>query len=349
MRFIYAVALCTACTIARGDAPTVQVDINAEKPPKLISAYNLFKDNANQVPNDRVIPYDLNTPLFSDYAAKHRFVWMPNGTSAKYDGKEAFDFPVGTVLIKSFSFLRDIRDPSKGERIVETRLLIHKPKGWVGLPYLWKEDMSDAELKIAGKQVDVTWTHYDGKERTNKYIVPNTNQCMACHENAKKMQPIGPKARHLNREYTYSDGSENQLARWAKLDYLSGAPTPDKCPKAPVWDDPKSGSLDSRARIWLDINCAHCHNPKGSAHPSGLDLSIFQTDPYRIGVNKTPVAAGRGAGGYFHAIEPGKPDESIMVFRIESTDPGIMMPQLPRKLVDEEGVSLIKEWIAGMK
>ena len=187
MRSLCAAAICAVCTLAQAETPPVQVDIGAEKPPKLLSAYHLFKDNAKQIPNDGVIPYDLNTPLFSDYAEKHRFVWMPKGAPAKYDNTEAFDFPVGTVLIKTFSFLHDIRDASKGERIVETRLLIRKPKGWIGLPYVWKDDMSDAELKIAGKQVAVTWTHYDGKERSNKYIVPNTNQCISCHENAKKL------------------------------------------------------------------------------------------------------------------------------------------------------------------
>ena len=327
----------------------VTVDLTAKKPPKLISEFNLFKDNAKQIPNDGVVPYDLNSPLFSDYASKYRFVWMPEGTSAKYDEQEAFSFPVGTIIVKTFSFPHDMRDPSKGEHIVETRLLIHKPEGWIGLPYVWKPDMSDAELKIAGKQVDVKWIHTDGSERSNRYIVPNTNQCMSCHENAKTLQPIGPKARHLNKSYQYAEGEENQLTHWAKIGYLTGVPAPESAPKAAVWDHPETGTLDARARAWLDINCAHCHNPKGAASPSGLDLTILQNDPFKLGVMKPPVAAGRAAVDRLYSIVPGKPDASILVYRLETTDPGIMMPQLPRKLVDEEGVALIREWIAGMK
>jgi mono/diheme cytochrome c family protein len=116
-----------------------------------------------------------------------------------------------------------------------------------------------------------------------------------------------------------------------------------------IWNDPKTGTLDERARAYLEVNCAHCHNPKGPARTSALDLLASQTDPTLWGLHKPPVAAGRGTGGRKFDIVPGKPDESIMVFRMESTEPGVMMPELPRRMVDDEGVALIREWIAKMK
>src|SRR5450631_1453631 len=71
--------------------------------PKHLSDWRLFTGNlAKLQPNDRVLPYDLNTPLFSDYASKSRFIWMPEGSSARYDADETFEFPQGTVIAKTF-------------------------------------------------------------------------------------------------------------------------------------------------------------------------------------------------------------------------------------------------------
>lgn len=334
--------------VAFADVPPVNFD--PEGPLiRSISEYNLFKDPAKQIPNDGVVPYDLNTPLFSDYSEKHRFIWIPEGESATYDPVEAFDFPVGTIIVKTFGFLHDITDPSKGERIVETRLLVKKASGWLGLPYLWNEDVTEAKLAVVGARVDVSWTHFNGEERTIDYIVPNMNQCKQCHENSDVMMPIGPKARHLNRDYAYEDGTENQLTHLSRVGYLQGAPgDPDQAPRMAEFDDPSTGTLDQRARAWLDINCAHCHNPKGPAFTSGLDLLYHQEEPFRYGVMKPPVAAGR-AGTRLYSIVPGKPDESILQQRIESVDPGVMMPQLPRRVVHDEGVALIREWITSME
>lgn len=318
-------------------------------PAKMISQYNLFKDPQQQIPNDGVEPYELNTPLFSDYSNKHRFIYVPPGSSAKYDAEETLDFPVGTCIVKTFGYLHDLRDPAKGEKIVETRLLIRKPDGWVGLPYRWNDDMSDAKLAVAGGREEVSWIHSDGTEKTLNYIIPNMNQCKQCHENSKVIKPIGPKARHLNRDHAYDTGVENQLQHFARMGYLSGLPEDfAQVPRLPDAFNPASGSLEDRARAYLDINCAHCHNPKGPAYTSGLDLSYYQRDHGRFGVMKPPVAAGRGAGTGKVGIMPGKPDESILVYRIESTDPGVMMPQLPRQIVHEEGVALVREWITAM-
>ena len=96
------------------------------------------------------------------------------------------------------------------------------------------------------------------------------------------------------------------------------------------------------------MNCAHCHNPQGPAHTSGLDLRWSQSDPTRWGVYKRPVAAGRGSAGFAFSIEPGHPERSILLHRMESTDPGVMMPELGRQLVDRRAVALMREWITGM-
>ncbi len=318
-------------------------------PFETLSQYRLFEGNpAEQVPAEGVIPYDLNSALFSDYAEKFRFVKLPPGTHAAYREAGTFEFPVGTVIAKTFAYPRDVRDPSKGRRLIETRILKREPDGWVGLPYVWNAAQTEATLDVAGDTVDVSWIHTDGRKRTNNYIIPNVNQCKGCHKSSEEMAPIGPKARHLNRDFAYREGTENQLAHWTRLGALDGAPVPNQAPRLAAWDDPKSGTLDDRACAWLEINCAHCHNPAGPARSSGLDLMTAQRNPAAFGVNKPPVAAGIGSGGRMSDIVPGRPDESILVYRIASTHPGVMMPELGKRLVHEEGVALVREWIAAM-
>jgi mono/diheme cytochrome c family protein len=114
------------------------------------------------------------------------------------------------------------------------------------------------------------------------------------------------------------------------------------------WNDSGLG-IDQRARAYLDINCGHCHNPAGPADTSGLFLDIDTLDLRRLGVCKPPVAAGRGSGDLFVAIEPGKPEESIMAYRMASIDPGEAMPELGRSTVHREGVELIRQWIAALE
>src|SRR5262249_3569481 len=151
--------------------------------------------------------------------------------------------PIGTVIAKTFAYPRDARDPSKGRRLIETRILQHEPEGWVGLPYVWNDAQTEATLDVAGDTVDVSWIHTDGRPRVNSYIIPNVNQCKACHKSGEALMPIGPKARHLNRDFAYPQGKENQLIHWSRRGVLAGALPPAKAPRLAVWDDPKSGTL----------------------------------------------------------------------------------------------------------
>jgi len=315
-----------------------------------LSSYRLFDDVAAQRPADGVIPYDLNTPLFSDYTVKQRFLWVPPGESLAWQPTDAFEAPPGTVVIKTFGYLADRRDPSAGRRLLETRLLVRGEDGWSGAAYVYDEaDPSDARLALAGTTLDASWIHDDGTARENAHAVPNKNQCKNCHaERDDTIQLLGPKARHLNRPGPDGTGIADQLQHLVDEGVLTGAPPPAEWPRAPVATDPSTGSLDERARAWLDINCAHCHNPRGPARTSGLYLDLAQTEPAAFGVCKPPVAAGRGSGGRRYGIVPGEPDASILVFRLESTEPDIRMPELGRNLVDAEGNALIREWIASM-
>jgi uncharacterized repeat protein (TIGR03806 family) len=319
--------------------------------PMKLSEYGFFQgDLSAQQPAEGVLPYRLNTPLFTDYASKLRFVKLPEGASVPYNDQRVLQFPVGTVIIKTFYYPHDARKPRKGRQLLETRLLIHEPDGWVALPYHWNEAQDEAVLEVAGDHREVVWRDAEGKKRKVDYSMPNLNQCKSCHSWDGALTPIGPSARQLNSPLDYGQGPQNQLQHWAELDLLAELPgNPAAIPSVPNWEDPQDGSTAERARAWLDINCAHCHNPHGPASTSGFFLDIHQEDPAVYGVRKTPVAAGRGSGGRAYDIHPGQPQASILVYRLSSTDPGVMMPEVGRTLVHEESLALIEKWIEAME
>lgn len=314
--------------------------------PGRLSAWRLFTgESARLHPNRGVVPYDLNTPLFSDYADKFRFVWMPPGTSAAYRPDDVFDFPVGTILSKTFAFRTE---PGGRDRLIETRLLVRARSGWVGLPYVWNRDQTEATLDVAADPVPVRFADDAGHEHATNYNIPNSNQCKECHARYKVMGPLGPKARNLNKTFAYSSGPENELAYWTAAGYLKGSPDPSHAPRAAVWNDPAAGTLEARARTYLDINCGTCHRPGGAAATSALYLDLASSGEEDLGVCKTPVAAGRASGDLLFDIVPGRPDESILIRRMESTAPKVMMPEIGRTLTHAEGVALVRAWITSL-
>ena len=322
----------------------------SERPPQTLAATGLFTDAGARLPAAGVLPYDLNTPLYSDGALKHRYVWMPEGRAAGWRETGVLDLPVGTVLVKTFA-MPEGAEGAGGERYLETRLLVHAPQGWTALPYVWNADGTEATLTPQGATLaGVIPASVTGGVPAD-WSVPNRNQCKSCHQQNGDLEPIGPSAAALNRTYPYTDGSANQLVRWEVAGYLAGAPsdpTAPGVPRMPVWDDPASGPLADRARAYLAINCAHCHRPGGSASNSGLDLGYEVTDRVKLGVFKRPVAAGRGSGQLLFDVVPGDPDQSILTYRMASTDPGERMPELGRSLVHQEGLALVRAWIAQM-
>ncbi len=319
-----------------------------------------------------VVPYDLATALFSDYAGKLRTIWLPAGTSATYDATQTFDFPVGTIISKTFYYPRVAGQPAGSAavrpalgallqsgadglelstiRLVETRVLVRRASGWVALPYVWNADQTEATLARVGARADLELTRDDGRVTKFVYAVPNANQCASCHtpnHASRALSPIGPKARHLNHDFAYTTGRENQLAYLTRIGWLRGAPAPDAAPRNARFYD-TTASVDARARAYLDINCSHCHSAMGLARTTGLHLDANVTEPLRLGFCKPPVAAGPGTGDHNFDIVPGRPDDSILAYRLAATRPGVRMPELGRNLVHEEGVALIRAWIAGL-
>ncbi|HEY2359123.1 MAG TPA: SO2930 family diheme c-type cytochrome [Phenylobacterium sp.] len=345
-----AAALCMGAAPVPQSGPT-GVALNAllsNEPAPTLDAYRLFTDDGARHPNEGVTPYGLNTPLFSDYALKTRYLYLPPGTKARYRDKGALDLPVGATLIKTFAYPADFRPPGEKVRVLETRLLIHRRSGWTALAYVWNAEQTQARLKRAGTRLDVDFIDAHGQSRQVDYHVPNQNQCKECHSLSGRIAPIGVKARNLNGAFAYPEGAENQLAHWTRTGMLQGAPAPEAAPRTAVWDS-AAEPLDARARAYLDGNCGHCHNPRGMASNTGLNLDLEESRPAKMGIGKRPVAAGKGSGDLEVDLVPGRPDASIIAYRMASTDPGVMMPELGRSIVHDEGLSLVRDYIASLK
>ena len=367
--FLLAPALCLLAVVASCSRAPAPVDFIAQGRPERLSDWHLLNvADGRLTTNAGVLPYDLVTPLFSDYAHKLRTVWMPPGVAAIYTADKAFDFPVGTVLTKTFYYPRanagpdavlETADAEPGApaaglalarvRLVETRVLVRRADGWAVLPYVWDADQREARLERTGDEKALELVDAQGHGRKFTYVVPNENQCASCHVTNLKggeFTPLGPKARNLNRTLAYADGTDNQLARWVKAGFLTGVPT-GELPRAADWRDARQ-PLAERARTYLDVNCAHCHQPGGTASNTALRLDALAPADWSLGLCKPSVAAGKGTGDRIHDIVPGKPDDSILPFRLASTEGGVMMPELGRSTVHREGVQLIRDWIAAM-
>jgi uncharacterized repeat protein (TIGR03806 family) len=313
------------------------------EPYETLSSYCMVTIEAGRVvPKRGVVPYDVIDALFSDYALKERTIWLPQGKKITRAG-DALTFPTGTIVTKSFGYSPDITSPA-GAKWLETRLLVRAEAGWRAYTYVWDDAQREASIRPGGAFIDVAFAHPSGPKKTS-YFVPNQNQCKKCHADGEAIAAIGLRVDQLDRDFDYGDGRENQIARWTRLGLFEGAPPAP--PRLARWDDPTL-PIETRARAYLDANCAYCHNETGEAKTSGLMLGVKVTDPYALGVCKTPVAAGKAAANMKYAIVPGRPDESILVHRMLATEPAIAMPEIGRSLVHEEAVAVVRQWITGL-
>lgn len=343
----------------------------ADSPPETLDEWGImFVDDERLEFNDRVLPYELNTPLFSDYALKLRSIWMPKGTSAHYADSGVFEFPVGTILSKTFHYEKAVEWTADAQTVliadrnalpnddgslslddhvlIETRLLVRYADGWRALPYVWNAAQDQAFLEVAGELRNLQLV---GAQFSQKiaYVIPDTNQCAGCHtpnHSSKQLRPLGPRAWQLNRSYDYGAATANQLEFWQAHGYLDMIG--EDVPHGVSWLAPGDASLEQRAKAYLDANCAHCHNVDGAADTSALHLNIEAPVDRFYGVCKTPVAVGRGSGNRPYDIYPGRPDESILLYRMQHSDPAIAMPELGRSAMHAEAVAVIRDWIGGM-
>lgn len=323
------------------------------KPWSTLAEWHLFQDPVKQTPMDRVVPYDVNSELFADYAQKRRFIYVPEGAGIRYEATAHWGFPVGTILVKTFSYLADARDPSSSERLLETRLMVHEAGGWVPRTYVWDAEQTEAKLVVVGAVLQSHFIDRDGRDTTNGYVVPSGSECRQCHGKLGETDTLGGRTRQLDRDRDFGSGPENQIDHLATLGFFSGEPEPAATRERLLNPFDSAVPITERVRSYFDGNCGHCHHPgdaPGSA--SGLWLDYASTGPgqpeLQWGRCKQPTSAGRATCGRAQDVTPGQPDLSIMLCRLESTAGNVRMPPLGRNLVHTEGVALIREWMTGL-
>jgi uncharacterized repeat protein (TIGR03806 family) len=318
----------------------VSVDLT-KVPYAKLSEYRFFTGELkDQIPAENVIPYKPASSLFTDYALKKRFIWLPAGSKGEYiaDG-EIIDLPVGSALIKTF-YYNNI-EPTGVTKIIETRIMIRKSTGWIFAEYVWNDEQTDASLQMNGSYTSIAWTQ-DGNSKSTNYRIPSETECMTCHKTNNTAVPIGIKPQNLNSNYAFSSGNENQLQHWVSKGILENN-LPSSILSTVDYHD-VSQPIKTRLRSYLDINCGHCHKENSHCDYRPLRLAFSETlIPSNMGLCITPDENIDPV--LIEIIKPGNYFKSMMYFRLNSTDESNRMPLLGRTLVDEEAVQLLKDYI----
>lgn len=321
----------------------VEVDLSTV-PYEKLSDYKFFEgEMKNLEPAYKVLPYDLNSSLFTDYAHKKRFVWMPEGVTATYsaDG-EVLDFPTGAVLIKNFYY--ENVQPDNSTRIIETRLMIKKADGWIFANYIWNDAQTEAILDMDGAYTEIAWME-NGVQKNATYRIPSEVECHTCHKTTGSVASvIGPKPQNLYKNYNYEGGSKNQLVKWKEEGYLNDVP--NGVVSTVDWTD-TSKPLELRVRSYIDINCAHCHREGSHCDYRPMRFAFSETDiPENLGVCVTPDEA---IPSLTYIVAKKNSLRSVLSYRVKSVNPAERMPLLGRTIVHEEAVDMIEEWINSME
>ncbi|HVU52224.1 MAG TPA: hypothetical protein VHL80_16110 [Polyangia bacterium] len=298
----------------------------------------------------RAVPYEVNSPLWSDGATKTRAFVLPAGgkihvrdcqndpgecpQGAADDGK--WVFPVGTVMIKNFMF---------DGKLVETRLFMHQSDdpmmGWVGYGYEWNEAQTEATIAPTDRDLGKP---FNTGMRTVTWNYPSRMDCLTCHD-YRGGSTIGPETAQLNRVV----GAANQIDTFASMSLFDTPPAkPYKAalvvPYAGQAGTPPAGAtLDQKARSYMHANCSFCHRPQGQFPNFDLrfDTPLAMASICNVATKKTAptITATK-------IMVPGDHASSAMWQRMHSmTGDDGRMPAIGSYVVDDTGTQLVADWI----
>jgi uncharacterized repeat protein (TIGR03806 family) len=284
--------------------------------PKL-SDYNIFTgDPQALIPGNGFQLYELATGLFTDYAEKQRLIKVPAGTTITAVNDGLPQFPDGTILVKTFYYFNDKREPLKGKRLIETRLLIKNNNQWVAGTYVWNQQQTDAALTTSGSNTPVNLIDEKGATRKISYRIPGGRDCASCHNSNNTIMPVGLKVRNLNISVVRNGRSINQLQYLHEAGIMNEV-NPQQFSSLPAWQNEKF-SIQDRVRAYLDVNCAHCHSDRGSCARSAVRFAW-----------EVPLAATR-------ITEKNKRIVNLMAKG--------SMPRIGTTIVDSAALALIKQY-----
>ena len=309
-------------------------------PPPRLSETGLFTSLATLTPASGLIEYELNQPFWSDGTVKRRWIGLPDGERIGFDATGAWSFPTGTVIVKHFEIALTEGDPNSQRRL-ETRLLVNRDDGWRGFTYRWNSTGTEADLLTGRETETISVALAAGGSADQLYEYPSRTDCLGCHTDVAGFA-LGVRTRQLNREFPYPAATDNQLRSWNNIGLFSAdIGAADAYAAYPALDD-SSVALAARARTYLDVNCAQCHQPGGPA-PTSLDLR-FDTAIADMGVlDRVPEAGDLGVADA-RVVAPGERARSVLWLRMSTLD-AERMPTLGSHKVDEAALGVIGDWI----
>jgi len=304
--------------------------------PANLSGTGLFANTATLTPAPGLVEYDVNAPLWSDGATKRRWVALPAGTKVHFQADGAFDFPVGTALVKHF----EIQTSPTTTRRLETRVFLRQVDRWTGFTYKWNTAQTDATL-LSDSATDTITITSGGTQHNQTWNYPSPAQCLVCHSTPEK-HVLGPRVLQLNKSFSYPSGADNQIHAWQCMGMF------DQNPQGPlaygayanIADTTKSVQL--RTRAYLASNCSMCHQPLGPA-PGSMDFRYTRLLGEMNAIGVAPTEGNLGLTNPLR-IQVGVPAQSIVYVRQQSTDPTVRMP-LNSQVADPNAVPVFSTWI----
>ncbi|HTB84156.1 MAG TPA: chitobiase/beta-hexosaminidase C-terminal domain-containing protein [Candidatus Sulfotelmatobacter sp.] len=319
--------------------------------PAQLSLTGIFSNTPAMTPVAALIPYNVNTPLWSDNAQKTRYFCVPNN-GAPYSPNEQitfttngqWSFPAGSVFVKTFQLATNAINPSQLRRL-ETRLLVRDTNGAAyGVTYKWRADNSDADLLTGSSNENISIITPTGAV-TQIWYYPSPSDCLQCHTPAANYM-LGPNTRQLNGSFTYpaTGQTDNQLRTLNQLGLFNPAFNETNIAGYSQLSAVTnlSASLQQRARSYLDANCSQCHRPGGSGNTFD---ARYDTPLTNQNIINAMVSNGNLGADNARIVVPQDIWRSVMYGRMNTTDPSIRMPTLARNLIDTNAVQVMADWI----
>jgi len=337
---------------ARAVRQTCVPPVDYKHPVPTLSATGCVDASDPKKPAASLIPYDVISPLYSDGADKQRFMAIPDGAvvhvkdctkepatcKPKTEGGNAwneghFEFPVNTVLVKSFLF---------AGKFVETRLFVRFADRWTGFSYQWNDAQTDAAIVgIDGDSQPIM----NAANKTQTWNFPSRGACMDCHNEASGAS-LGPETMQFDRMFDYPSGIKaNQIATLEHLGVFD-APVAKLKPLIDYRDT--AATTEARARSYLHANCATCHRPDGPF--SGIDMRITASNAQMNLCNVAPQKGDQGVAGS-KLIVPATPAKSLVSLRMQAPAGPTTgrMPQIGTNVLDAAGIKIVNDWITATK
>jgi len=328
--------------------------------PKKLSDTGLFSSVRRHILADGVLNFSIRAESWADHATAERFVALPGtGTIKMYDFNAQYpDYsgqnypPKDGVLAKTLSLEMERGNP-RSRRRLETQILHYDGTNWRGYTYAWNDEQTDAVL-VGDKGLDRTFTVTDAKapggKRVQRWHFPSRTECLTCH-NPWASYTLAFNASQLNKNHDYDGLIDNQLRALRHASVVAfhqrKGDRPIESLNEPPLTNPHDGkaSLQDRARSYLHVNCAHCHQ-FGAGGTALIDLRYTTANQRMKALEAKPV---QGTFDILNAqlVAPADPYRSILYYRMAKLGGG-RMPHIGSDVVDEKGLRLIHDWIQNL-